>query len=341
MGSPQIEGGQEVEQLLPSQSKPTCTPHQSPVGLPPGKSLFSSELYVLDMHHLQGSKSHREDLPMETYEQRRATAVVRRVGGGPILQPARCTGPQGADTTSAPTLEWHRISWPRSRIEVWERAIAGAHVGVGLRVHLLPDEQQAHDFVEVGLRDQTGLLKVIQAHRRPSGCYTVGLPIIATTAERQGDRNLPVAARVTSPDGQLLCMALLDLPGTVFWITLKPARLSLYAKTPTALSNRRSLGFSASAMKWSANRRGDLNCYAHLLVGNCWFPSIETQFLLLLPLAQRKNKVLSVKSCRLIFDDCRPHPRRVRAARGWPHLRHHMAGGGDLALHGDCYRLRW
>lgn len=38
MGSPQIEGGQE--HLLPSQSKPTCTPHQSPVGLPPGKSLF-------------------------------------------------------------------------------------------------------------------------------------------------------------------------------------------------------------------------------------------------------------------------------------------------------------
>jgi hypothetical protein len=77
----------------------------------------------------------------------------------PILQPASCTGPQGADTTSAPTLEWHRISWPRPRIEVWERAIAGAHVGVGLRVHLLPDEQQAHDFVEVGLRDQTGLIE--------------------------------------------------------------------------------------------------------------------------------------------------------------------------------------
>jgi len=83
----------------------------------------------------------------------------------------------------------------------YRRAIAGAHVGVGLRVHLLPDEQQAHDFVEVGLRDQTGLLKVIQAHRRPSGCYTVGLPIVATTAERQGDKNLPVAARVTSPMG--------------------------------------------------------------------------------------------------------------------------------------------
>jgi hypothetical protein len=77
-----------------------------------------------------------------------------------------------------------------------------------LRVYLLPEEEQAHTYVQVCLRNQTDNVAVLRADRRASGCYVVDLTMMA---ERLGQQRLPLAARVRSPDGQLLCMAFLHL----------------------------------------------------------------------------------------------------------------------------------
>jgi hypothetical protein len=109
-----------------------------------------------------------------------------------------------------------RVAWPRPRMQVgWEREGdckgADAPARQTLRVYLLPNEEQAHTSVRVCL-SQTGNVVVLRADRTESGCYMVDL---ATIAERLGQPGLPIAARVSSPDGSLLCMALLHLqPGT-------------------------------------------------------------------------------------------------------------------------------
>jgi hypothetical protein len=124
--------------------------------------------------------------------------------------------PTGADAEASPVPQ-RGISWPRPRMQVgWEREGeckgADAPARQTLRVYLLPNEEQSHTSVRVCLSNQTGNAAVLRADRTESGCYVVDL---AKIAERLGQPSLPIAARVRSLDGSLLCMALLHLqPGT-------------------------------------------------------------------------------------------------------------------------------
>ncbi len=77
-----------------------------------------------------------------------------------------------------------------------------------LRVYLLPEVEQAQTHVQVCLSNQTGVVGVLRADRTESGCYVADLTMVA---ERLGSPSLPIAARVRSPTGQLLYMALLHL----------------------------------------------------------------------------------------------------------------------------------
>jgi hypothetical protein len=73
--------------------------------------------------------------------------------------------------------------------------------------------------VRVCLSNQTGTAAVLRADRTASGCYVVDL---VTITKRLGLLSLPISARVRSPDGSLLCMALLHLhPGTR-WDSARP-----------------------------------------------------------------------------------------------------------------------
>jgi hypothetical protein len=109
------------------------------------------------------------------------------------------------------------VLWPRPRLQVgWEceGECRGAYAPARqtLRVYLLPEAVQAHTYVRVCLSNQTGNAVVLRADRTASGCYIVDL---ATVTGRLGLPSQPIAARVRSLDGTLLCMALLHLqPGT-------------------------------------------------------------------------------------------------------------------------------
>ena len=77
-----------------------------------------------------------------------------------------------------------------------------------LRVYLLPEVEHDHTHLQVCLSNQTGVVRVLRADRTESGCYVADL---TTVAERLGLPSLAMSARVRSPAGQLLCMALLHL----------------------------------------------------------------------------------------------------------------------------------
>jgi hypothetical protein len=106
------------------------------------------------------------------------------------------------------------VEWPWPCMQVgWEcegecRG-ADAPVGLTLSVYLLPKEEHTHTYVQVCLGNQIGNVVVLCADRRRLlGCYVVDL---TTMAECLGQLRLPIAVRVRSPDGSLLCMALVHL----------------------------------------------------------------------------------------------------------------------------------
>ncbi len=94
----------------------------------------------------------------------------------------------------------------RERVHKCRGADTPAHQT--LRVYLLPEVEQAQTHVHVCMSNQTGVVGVLRADRTESGCYVADL---TTVAERLGSPSLPIAARVRSPTGQLLYMALLHL----------------------------------------------------------------------------------------------------------------------------------
>ncbi len=130
----------------------------------------------------------------------------------PNVTPTRYDA-KGTDVKTSP--EPQGVSWPRPRMQVgWEREGncrgAAAPARQTLRMYLLPEVAPTH--VQVYLSNQTGVVGVLRADQTESGCYVADL---TTVAERLGLPSLPIAARVRSPTGQLLCMALLRLePGT-------------------------------------------------------------------------------------------------------------------------------
>ncbi len=72
-----------------------------------------------------------------------------------------------------------------------------------------------HTCVQVCLSNSTDKVGVLHADRRASGCYVVDLTTMAKCLSQQ---RLPLPARVKSPEGQLVCMALLHLQArTSFW----------------------------------------------------------------------------------------------------------------------------
>ena len=145
---------------------------------------------------------------MESKRRSRLQAVEEaKADALPTASPTR-RDPTGADAKASP-LPQGGVALPRPRMQVgWEREgeCRGTDdpVGQTLHVYLLPKEEQAHTCVQVCL----GNVAVLRADRRASGCYVVDLTMMA---ERLGQPRLPIAARVRSPDGSLLCMALLHL----------------------------------------------------------------------------------------------------------------------------------
>ncbi len=158
--------------------------------------------------------SPQQEPPMASKRRRRSRAVEdAETDALPTPSPTR-HDPTVAEASPVPQ---RGISWPRPRMQVgWEREGerkgADAPACQTLCVYLLPNEEQAYTSVRVCLSNQTGNVAVLRADRTESGCYMVDL---ATIDERLGQPSLPIAARVRSPDGSLLCMALLHLqPGT-------------------------------------------------------------------------------------------------------------------------------
>lgn len=146
----------------------------------------------------------------------------------------------GAEASPVP----QGVSWTRPRMQVVRERMGecrgeDAPVGHTLRVYLLPEEEHAHTYVQVCLSNQAGSAGVLRADRRASGCYIVDL---TTIAELLGQQRLPIAARVRSPDGTLLCMALLHLePRTS---TALPSVLKLTAHSHSLASRSRVLAYT-------------------------------------------------------------------------------------------------
>lgn len=198
------EALQTRKRLLTSTAPPIL------VGLCPVPLASPSDTSALNQEGI--TPSPQQDLPVDSKRRRRLQAVEEaETDAIPTASPTR-HDLTGADTMASPVPQGG-VSWPRPRMQVgWERegecGGADAPARQTLRVCLLPEVEQAHTYVRVCLSNQTGNAAVLRADRTASGCYVVDL---TTLAERLGQPSLPIAARVRSPDGSLLCMALLHL----------------------------------------------------------------------------------------------------------------------------------
>jgi hypothetical protein len=169
-----------------------------------------SDTLALNQEEGVGGTSPQQEQHNESKRRRRTQAVEEdETNAIPLASPA-CHNLTGADT-KAPVRQVD-VSWPRPRLQVgWEcegECGGDAPARQTLRVYLMPKEEEAHTYVQVYLSNQKGHAAMLRADRTASGCYVVDL---ATITECLGQQKRPIAARVRSPAGSLLCMALLHL----------------------------------------------------------------------------------------------------------------------------------
>ncbi len=187
----------------------TSTALQILVGLCPAPLASRSDNSTPNQEGVAGSP--RQEPPRESKRIKRPHAVEEAETDAVPNDASTCCDAKGADVKAS--LVPQGVSWPRPRLQVgWKRVRkcrgAEAPARQTLRVYLLPEGEQAQTHVQVCVINQTGVVGVLRAYRTVSGCYVVDLN---TLAERLGQPSLPIAARVRSPAGQLLRMALLLL----------------------------------------------------------------------------------------------------------------------------------
>ncbi len=199
------EALQSRKRLVTSTTAPPILVRCGPVPLD-----SCSDTLALNQEEGVGGTSPQQEPHNESKRRRRTQAVEEDETNAIPLASRACHNLTGADT-KAPVRQVD-VSWPRPRLQVgWEcegECGGDAPARQTLRVYLMPEEEEAHTYVQVYLSNQKGHAAMLRADRTASGCFVVDL---ATITECLGQQKRPIAARVRSPAGSLLCMALLHL----------------------------------------------------------------------------------------------------------------------------------